>query len=56
MGKLNVDVTEIQVLQIEEDDYVILTDMVRKERLIKLNKIAIHQMSILEEQTTKVLK
>lgn len=28
----------------------------QKERLIKLNKIAIHQMSILEEQTTKVLK
>jgi len=28
----------------------------RKERLIKLNKIAIHQMSILEEQTTKILK
>lgn len=156
MGKLNVDGTEIQVLQIEEDDYISLTDMVRKidngpaliekwlrnkntieflgiweemynadfntaayeeimleadvlnmalfgmtakqwrdknpdkkgnirdyasineliclsnmeninavliedglsqkERLIKLNKIAIHQMSILEEQTTKVLK
>ena len=28
----------------------------QKERLIKLNKIAIHQMSILEEQNTKVLK
>ena len=28
----------------------------QKEHLIKLNKIAIHQMSILEEQTTKVLK
>ena len=28
----------------------------QKERLIKLNKIAIHQMSILEEQTTKILK
>ena len=28
----------------------------QKERLIKLNKIAIHQMSILETQTTKVLK
>lgn len=28
----------------------------QKERLIKLNKIAIHQMSILEEQATKVLK
>ena len=150
MGKLNVDGTEIQVLQIDEDDYISLTDMVRKidngpaliekwlrnkntieflgiweemynadfnaaayeeimleaglnrfimsvkqwvsrtnskgivakagryggtyanmeninavliedglnqkERLIKLNKIAIHQISILEEQTTKVLK
>ena len=30
MGKLNVDGTEIQVLQIEEDDYSSLTDMVRK--------------------------
>ena len=28
----------------------------QKERLIKLNKIAIHQMSILEEQDIKVLK
>ena len=28
----------------------------QKERLIKLKKIAIHQMSILEEQNTKVLK
>ncbi len=26
MGKLNVDGTEIQVLQIEEDDYISLTD------------------------------
>ena len=30
MGMLNVDGTEIQVLQIEEDDYISLTDMVRK--------------------------
>ena len=30
MGKLNVDGTEIQVLQIEEDDYISLTDMVRE--------------------------
>ena len=30
MGKLNVGGTEIQVLQIEEDDYISLTDMVRK--------------------------
>ena len=29
MGKLNVDGNEIQVLQIEEDDYISLTDMVR---------------------------
>jgi hypothetical protein len=29
MGKLSVDGTEIQVLQIEEDDYISLTDMVR---------------------------
>lgn len=30
MGKINVDGTEIQILQIEEDDYISLTDMVRK--------------------------
>ncbi len=30
MGKLNVDGTEIQVLQIEDDDYISLTDMVRR--------------------------
>ena len=30
MGKLNVEGTEIRVLQIEEDDYISLTDMVRK--------------------------
>lgn len=29
MGRLNVDGTEIQVLQIKEDDYISLTDMVR---------------------------
>lgn len=28
----------------------------QKERLVKLNKIAIHQMSILEEQNLKILK
>jgi hypothetical protein len=28
----------------------------QKERLIKLNKIAIHQMSILEDQNPKLLK
>ncbi len=30
MGKLDVDGTEIQVLLTEEDDYISLTDMVRK--------------------------
>lgn len=30
MGKINVDGTEIQILQIKEDDYISLTDMVRK--------------------------
>ena len=30
MGMLNVDGTEVQVLQIEEEDYISLTDMVRK--------------------------
>lgn len=30
IGKINVDGMEIQILQIEEDDYISLTDMVRK--------------------------
>ena len=30
MGRLNVDGTEIQDFQVEEDDYISLTDMVRK--------------------------
>ena len=30
MSKLNVEGNEIQVLQIDEDDYISLTDMVRK--------------------------
>ena len=30
MGRLNVDGTEIQVFQVEEVDYISLTDMVRK--------------------------
>ena len=41
----------------ENINAVLIEDgLCQKERLIKLNKIAIHQMSILEEQTTKVLK
>jgi hypothetical protein len=41
----------------ENINAVLIEDGVnQKERLIKLNKIAIHQMSILEEQITKVLK
>jgi len=30
MGKINIDGTGIQALQIEEDDYITLTDVVRK--------------------------
>ena len=65
MGKLNVDGTEIQVLQIEEIclsnmeniNAVLIEDgLSQKDRLIKLNKIAIHQMSILETQTITLLK
>ena len=65
MGKLNVDGTEIQVLQIEEIclsnmeniNAVLIEDgLSKKDRLIKLNKIAIHQMSILETQTITLLK
>jgi len=97
MAKINVNDTEISVIEIENKDYISLTDMVRniengsaliekwlrnkntieflgiweemyneafnspefegiknegllqKERLDKLNKIAIHQMSVLQE-------
>ncbi len=56
MGKLNVDGTEVQVLQIEEDDYISLTDMVRKidnglaliEKWIR-NKNTIEFLGIWEE-------
>ncbi len=39
MGKLNVDGTEIQVLQIEEDDYISLTNMVEHMhiKILRLN-------------------
>ena len=41
----------------EDINAVLIEDgLSQKERLIKLNKIAIQQMSILEEQITKVLK
>ena len=42
---------------LENINAVLIEDgLSQKERLIKLNKIAIHQMSILETQTTTVLK
>ena len=39
MGKINVDGTEIQILHIEEDDYISLTDMVvhTHTRILHLN-------------------
>ena len=41
----------------ENINAVLIEDgMSQKERLVKLNKIAIYQMSILEEQSTTVLK
>ena len=41
MGKLNVDGTEIQILQIEEDDYISLTDMVHTHtKTLHLNLLA----------------
>ena len=47
----------IYLSNMENINAVLIEDgLSQKERLIKLNKIAIHQMSILEEQTTKVLK
>ena len=42
--------------RIHTDAVLIEDGLSQSERLVKLNKIAIHQMSILEEQTTKVLK
>ena len=47
----------ICISNMENINAVLIEDgLSQKERLIKLNKIAIHQMSILETQTTKVLK
>ena len=47
----------ICISNMENINAVLIEDGVsQKERLIKLNKIAIHQMSILAEQSTKVLK
>lgn len=48
MGKLNVDGTKIQVLQIEEDDYISLTDMVRKID----NGLAVPTISLLSPHYT----
>ena len=51
-------ITELICLSNMENINAILIEdgLSQKERLIKLNKIAIHQMSILETQTTTVLK
>lgn len=47
----------ICISNMENINAVLIEDgMSQSERLVKLNKIAIHQMSILEEQSTTVLK
>ncbi len=47
----------ICISNMEHINAILIEDgLSQKERLIKLNKIAIHQMSILEEQNMKVLK
>ena len=47
----------ICISNMENINAVLIEDGMRQsERLVKLNKIAIHQMSILEEQSTSVLK
>lgn len=47
----------ICISNMENINAVLIEDgMSQRERLVKLNKIAIHQMSILEEQSTTVLK
>ena len=46
-----------EICKKENINAVLIEDgLSQKDRLIKLNKIAIHQMSILEEQNPKVLK
>ena len=52
--KMTVDGTEIAVVQLEEKDYISLTDMVRNIEnglalIEKLNPIAINQMKLLTE-------
>ena len=51
-------INELICLSNMENINAILIDegLIQKERLIKLNKIAIHQMTILETQTTTILK
>lgn len=47
----------ICISNMENINAVLIEDgLNQSERLVKLNKIAIHQMSILEERTTKVLR
>ena len=47
----------ICISNMENINAVLIEDGMRQsERLVKLNKIAIHQMSILEERSTSVLK
>ena len=45
MAKILVQNTNITIISVNGDDYMSLTDLAR---LIKLNQIAIHQMSVLE--------
>lgn len=47
----------ICLLNMENINAILIDEgLIQKERLIKLNKIAIHQMTILETQTTTILK
>lgn len=62
MGKLNVNGTEVQVYQIDENDYISLTDMVRNiengtaliEKWLR-NKNTIEFLGIWEECITMIL-
>lgn len=53
MPKITVQDADITIISIHEHDYISLTDMAKSERLVKLNQIAIQQMSILEREKTE---
>ena len=61
MDKISVNGTKINVISLDNADYICITDMLinenipQTERLEKLNQIAIHQITVLQEVDNKKL-